>query len=51
MRAIVYTAPGFAKWRILLEGANEYRGLTAALQEFWKDLEREMERACGESAV
>lgn len=51
VRAIVYTEANFAKWKILQEGGCDCHTMTAALQEFWRDLEREMDKACGECAV
>jgi hypothetical protein len=51
VRAIVYTAPNYAKWKILKGSGSDCFSMTAALQEFWKDLEREMDKACGEYHV
>jgi hypothetical protein len=42
IRAIVYTEPGHKKWKLVAESSQAYFGITPALQEFFKDLERKM---------
>jgi hypothetical protein len=42
IRAIVYTEPGHKKWRMVAESSRAYFGITPALQEFSRDLERKM---------
>jgi hypothetical protein len=42
IRAIVYTEPGHKKWKLMAESSHAYFGITPALQEFSKDLERNM---------
>jgi hypothetical protein len=41
-RAIVYLSADRAQWKMLLEAREACFGITAALQEFTKELEREM---------
>ncbi|KAF2637928.1 hypothetical protein P280DRAFT_471594 [Massarina eburnea CBS 473.64] len=47
VRAIVYTEPNYGKWKLLKQGNDTSYTITAAYQEFSKDLEREMTEACG----
>jgi hypothetical protein len=47
-RAIVYLSVDKPSWKVLLEADRAYYGITAALQEFTKVLEREMGRICEE---
>jgi hypothetical protein len=42
IRAIVYTEPRKQKWKLMAESSRAYFGITPALQEFSKDLERKM---------
>ena len=42
IRAIVYTEPSKGKWEVLSESSKAHVSITAALQEFTKDLERKM---------
>jgi hypothetical protein len=47
-RAIAYLSADKSSWKVLLEADRAYYGITAALQEFTKVLEREMGRVCEE---
>jgi hypothetical protein len=42
IRAIVYTESGRCKWQLLARSSKTHFGITVALQEFSKDLERSM---------
>jgi len=47
LRAIVYTESGRRNWKHLARGSKAQLGLTAALQEFSRDLERLMNDMAG----
>ncbi|KAF1943212.1 hypothetical protein EJ02DRAFT_433334 [Clathrospora elynae] len=42
IRAIVYTKPDKQEWKMVAESSKEHFGITPALQEFSKELERKM---------
>jgi hypothetical protein len=44
IRAITYTSSDKTKWKVVAESSKAYFGILPALQEFTKDLEREMGR-------
>ncbi|EUC41419.1 hypothetical protein COCMIDRAFT_58264, partial [Bipolaris oryzae ATCC 44560] len=47
IRAIIFTEATHEKWRLVTESSKPYFSLTRALQEFSKDLERQMEDMTG----
>jgi len=42
IRAVTLSEPGTKKWTLVAESSKAYFGIVPALQEFTKDLEREM---------
>ena len=47
IRAIVYTEPSSGQWKVLAESSKAHFTINPALQEFTKDLEREIGTATG----
>jgi hypothetical protein len=51
IRAIAYLTPDKTTWKVLARSSKAHYGITAALQEFSKDLEREMGRMADAEVV
>jgi hypothetical protein len=42
IRAVMFVEPGQRKWKLVAQSSKAYYGIIPALQEFSKDMEREM---------
>ncbi|KAG9186827.1 hypothetical protein G6011_09935 [Alternaria panax] len=47
IRAVIFIEPGHKKWKLVAESSKAYYSIIPALQEFSKDLEREMGQLTG----